>query len=78
MTHDIAEALKLGTKVLVMDRGIIQQYDTPEHIRQQPATEFVRRLVGEHPDIRMLPILSFKPVECFHGDTSSAYDLNPV
>lgn len=46
VTHDIAEALKLGTKVLVMDRGIIQQYDTPEHIRQQPATEFVRRLVG--------------------------------
>lgn len=46
VTHDIAEALKLGTKVLVMDRGIIQQYDTPEHIQQQPATEFVRRLVG--------------------------------
>lgn len=46
VTHDIAEALKLGTKVLVMDRGIVQQYDTPEHIQQQPATEFVRRLVG--------------------------------
>ena len=27
ITHDITEALKLGTKVLVLDKGEIQQYD---------------------------------------------------
>ena len=46
VTHDIAEALTLGTKVLVLDKGIIQQYDTPEMIKSNPANEFVRQLVN--------------------------------
>lgn len=45
VTHDIQEALKLATKVLVMDHGAIQQYDTPERIVQKPANQFVERLV---------------------------------
>ena len=45
VTHDIHEALKLGTKVLVMDDGVLQQYDTPENILKQPKTEFVEKLV---------------------------------
>lgn len=44
VTHDIQEALKLATKVLVMDHGEIQQYDTSANIVQHPATEFVERL----------------------------------
>ena len=32
ITHDITEALKLGTKVLVLDKGEIQQYDIPKNI----------------------------------------------
>ena len=46
VTHDITEALTLGTKVLVLDKGIIQQYDTPEMIKSNPANEFVRQLVN--------------------------------
>lgn len=45
ITHDIAEAIKLGTKILVLDMGEIQQYGTPEEIKQQPANEFVRKLL---------------------------------
>ena len=45
VTHDINEALKLGTKVLVMDAGKLQQYDTPEAVRQHPANAFVERLL---------------------------------
>lgn len=45
VTHDISEALKLGTKVLVMDGGRIEQYAPPEELLQSPATEFVKRLV---------------------------------
>ncbi len=44
VTHDISEALKLGTKVLVMDQGEIQQYAPPEEILHHPATAFVSRL----------------------------------
>ena len=46
VTHDIHEALKLGTKVLVMDAGEILQYAPPEEIRARPATAFVRNLVS--------------------------------
>ena len=47
VTHDIGEALTLGTKVLVLDKGVIQQYDTPEMIKQHPANELIRELVNE-------------------------------
>ena len=45
VTHDIGEALKLGTKVLVMDHGEIQQYAAPAELLRHPATPFVERLV---------------------------------
>ena len=45
VTHDISEALKLGTKVLVMDQGEIVQYDTPQEILAHPASPFVERLI---------------------------------
>ena len=45
VTHDIAEALQLGTKVLVMNNGSIEQFDTPENIKQHPATKYVEELV---------------------------------
>ena len=46
VTHDISEALKLGTKVIVMDKGVIQQYASPQEILNNPATEFVKQLVN--------------------------------
>lgn len=46
ITHDIKEALKLGSRVLVMDHGKIEQLGTPEEIRLNPATGFVRQLTG--------------------------------
>lgn len=46
VTHDITEALYLGTKVLVLDNGSIQQYDTPQNIMDSPANAFVEKLLG--------------------------------
>lgn len=45
VTHDINEALKLGTKVLVMHEGCIQQFDTPNNLVSNPANIFVRDLI---------------------------------
>ncbi|MBP2621754.1 ATP-binding cassette domain-containing protein [Streptococcus panodentis] len=45
ITHDITEALKLGSKVLVLDNGQIQQFASPMEIQQQPANDFVRDLL---------------------------------
>lgn len=47
VTHDIEEALKLGTKMLVMECGEIQQYGTPTEILRKPATDFVKELVNQ-------------------------------
>lgn len=46
ITHDIKEALKLGTRVLVMNNGKIEQIGTPEEIKNHPATDFVKELVA--------------------------------
>ena len=45
VTHDIGEALKLGTRILVMADGRVQQCGLPSEILERPATPFVERLV---------------------------------
>lgn len=55
VTHDISEALKLGTRVLVLDGGRIQQYAAPAELLRAPATDFVRRLVAQERRLCQLP-----------------------
>ena len=45
VTHDVTEALKLGTKVMIMDRGRIQQFDTPREVLDHPANDYVASLM---------------------------------
>lgn len=45
ITHDMYEAMKLSTHILVMDRGSIEQYGRKEEIWNNPKTEFVKTLV---------------------------------
>ena len=45
ITHDIREALKLGTRVLVMDEGKIQQLANPSEILNNPSNDFVKKLI---------------------------------
>ncbi|WP_288394988.1 betaine/proline/choline family ABC transporter ATP-binding protein [uncultured Vagococcus sp.] len=47
VTHDMDEALKLATKIVIMSHGKVVQCDTPENILKNPANEFVRELIGE-------------------------------
>jgi putative spermidine/putrescine transport system ATP-binding protein len=46
VTHDQNEALVLSDKVAVMNKGRIEQLDTPENLYQRPATGFVARFLG--------------------------------
>lgn len=47
VTHDIREATRLATRVLVMDGGRVEQYAPPREVLDHPATDFVTRLVGK-------------------------------
>jgi multiple sugar transport system ATP-binding protein len=46
VTHDQAEALTLGEKIIVLDRGTIQQTGAPSEIYHKPANTMVARFVG--------------------------------
>src|SRR6185369_6879038 len=46
VTHDQAEAMTLASRVAVMNKGRVQQFDTPLNIYNQPANRFVAEFVG--------------------------------
>jgi multiple sugar transport system ATP-binding protein len=54
VTHDQVEALTLGTRVAVLDQGVLQQVGPPEEIYRRPVNRFVARFVGS-PAMNLLP-----------------------
>ena len=46
ITHDIEEAFKLGSRILIMKDGVIWQQGTQNEIMSAPRDEFVRKLIG--------------------------------
>ena len=53
VTHDQVEALSLGQRVAVMDRGRVQQVGTPAEVYERPANLFVAGFVGSPPMNRL-------------------------
>lgn len=46
VTHDQTEAMTLGTRIVVMKDGIVQQVDSPSVLYSQPANKFVAGFIG--------------------------------
>ena len=46
VTHDQTEAMTLGTRIVVMKDGVIQQVDSPETLYNQPTNMFVAGFIG--------------------------------
>lgn len=46
VTHDQTEAMTLGTKIVVMKDGIIQQVDSPQNLYDRPQNLFVAGFMG--------------------------------
>ena len=46
VTHDMEEAVTLGDRIAVMDKGRLLQYGPPSEILTRPATDFVQALIG--------------------------------
>lgn len=49
VTHDQTEAMTLGTRIVVMKDGKIQQVDTPQNLFKYPANQFVAGFIGTPP-----------------------------
>ncbi|KZM48555.1 ABC transporter ATP-binding protein [Labrenzia sp. OB1] len=49
VTHDQTEANALADRIAVMEGGFLQQYDTPEHLKDRPANLFTGTFIGEPP-----------------------------
>ncbi|PNV63222.1 sugar ABC transporter ATP-binding protein [Clostridium sp. chh4-2] len=46
VTHDQTEAMTLGTRIVVMKDGIIQQVDSPQNLYDKPQNKFVAGFIG--------------------------------
>ncbi|MCI9681042.1 MAG: sn-glycerol-3-phosphate ABC transporter ATP-binding protein UgpC [Lachnospiraceae bacterium] len=46
VTHDQTEAMTLGTRIVVMRDGIVQQVDTPQNLYNKPCNRFVASFIG--------------------------------
>ena len=49
VTHDQIEAMTLGTRIVVLNQGLVQQIGTPEEVFDQPANLFVADFMGSPP-----------------------------
>ena len=54
VTHDQVEAMTMGTRIVVMKDGFIQQVDTPQNLYDYPANQFVAGFIGT-PQMNFFP-----------------------
>lgn len=78
VTHDQEEALAISDRIAVMNKGIIQQIDTPQEIYLRPANVFVATFIG-HSNIFIGKILVEEGKNCIifeNGYSVSLDNLN--
>lgn len=55
VTHDQVEAMTMGTRIIVLNDGVVQQYGEPKEIYDRPANEFVAKFIGS-PPMNIIPV----------------------
>jgi len=69
VTHDIDEAVMVGDRICLMKmQASVAQYDTPEKILTQPASEYVAEFLGRE---RLVRRMSVTPIDASTLDNSS-------
>ena len=68
VTHDIDEAIFLGTRIAVLNvGGILEQYDEPSVLLREPANDFVEDFIGGERGLKRLGLLPVSSVETVRG-----------
>ena len=69
VSHDLDEALKIGTTIAIMEGGRIVQVGTPEAIVTSPATDYVRNFVANVNPLNVLKLGTLmRPTEALKRD----------
>ena len=66
VTHDQVEAMTLGHRVAVLDRGVLQQAAAPAELYDRPANAFVAGFIG-NPPMNLLPVTVSDGVATIRG-----------
>ncbi len=78
VSHDMAEAFKLGNQIVVMDQGQLLQMGKPVDLLLSPANDFVRKLAGSDDILRQLQYLPVVDALDREPETVSSAHWNEV
>ncbi|MFQ5784331.1 MAG: choline ABC transporter ATP-binding protein [Alphaproteobacteria bacterium] len=77
VSHDLDEALKIGTRIAIMESGRIVQTGRPEEIITRPATGYVRQFVANVNPLNVLRAATLmRPAESLAHETGGAVRLD--
>jgi len=62
VSHDIHEAIKMGDRIALFDKGKLIQYDTPEVILTHPKNKFVADFVGADRALKVLSLIRARDI----------------
>jgi multiple sugar transport system ATP-binding protein len=66
VTHDQVEAMTMGTRIAVMNQGLLQQVGPPQELYERPVNRFVAGFIGS-------PSMNFLPMTVTKSDGSIAF-----
>ncbi len=72
VTHDFDEAVKLGDWIAIFNEGAqLEQYDSPERILANPASEFVENFIGSGAGLKQLTLTRVNEVDLVDAITTT-------
>ena len=78
VTHDQTEAMTLGTRIVVMKDGVVQQVDTPQNLYNYPGNLFVAGFIGS-PQMNMVDaVVDVKGSDVYLKVDQTAIKLPPA
>ena len=76
VTHDQEEAMSLADRIVVMEGGELQQFDSPENIYNRPQNKFVAGFIGKLPMNFIDGCLNESGSELFFTDRHESFRIN--
>jgi osmoprotectant transport system ATP-binding protein len=75
VTHDIDEAIKMGDRIAILQQGgVLAQYDRPEELLAEPASDFVADFLGAERGLKRLALIPVSAVKAEPGPVVSPDD----